>query len=188
MKNVIDDSCITEFLVLREAISKNKKWGFDLPEKEFIKGMVYLNPQSYGARIEKYIKEKLGFKKVRAKENRGDLRSDVPEFYEVKTSLITPTNDALNLVQIRLWQYNDYYLCIAYDLRDISNYKKYLFLLTHDEMEMECEHASAAHGTSVSNNNNENIELRLSIICNENDDTFNRWKEEYLVEDYDQIA
>ena len=188
MSVIIEDAVIDELLARRDAISKNKKWGFNLPEKEFIKGMVCLNPQSYGARIEKYIKNNLGFDKVAAKENKGDLVDPIrDEYYEVKISLLTQNNPALNLVQIRLWQENDYYLCVAYDLRDISNYRKYIFLLTHDEMEKECEKANAAHGTSVSNNNNKNVELRLSIICDENNDTFNRWKGNYLIDDYDQI-
>ena len=189
MSVMIEDAVIAELLARRDAISKNKKWGFDLPEKEFIKGMVCLNPQSYGARIETYIKERLGFTKVKAKDNRGDIMNSVANlFYEVKISLLTLSNPALNLVQIRLWQENDYYLCVAYDLRDISNYRKYIFLLTHDEIEKECERANAAHGTSVSNSNNKNVELRLSIICDENNDTFNRWKGNYLIDDYDQIV
>jgi len=189
MSVMIDDAVIAELLARRDAISKNKKWGFDLPEKEFIKGMVCLNPQSYGARIETRIKERLGFTKVKAKDNRGDIMNPVANlFYEVKISLLTLSNAALNLVQIRLWQEVDYYLCVAYDLRDVYNYKKYIFLLTHDEMEKECINANAAHGTSVSNSNNETVELRLSIICDENDDTFNRWKGKYLIEDYDQIV
>lgn len=189
MSVMIEDAVIAELLARRDVISKNKKWGFDLPEKEFIKGMVCLNPQSYGARIETYIKERLGFTKVKAKDNRGDIMNSVANlFYEVKISLLTLSNSALNLVQIRLWQENDYYLCVAYDLRDISNYRKYIFLLTHDEMEKECERANAAHGTSVSNNNNKNVELRLSINCDENNDTFDKWKENYLIDDYDQIV
>ncbi len=185
----IEDAAIAEQLALRYAITQNKKWGFDLPEKEFIKGMVCLNPQSYGPRIETYIQERLGFTKVKAKDNRGDIMNPAAKlFYEVKISLLTPNNPSLNLVQIRLWQKNDYYLCVAYDLRDIYNYRKYIFLLTHDEMKKECKKATAAHGTSVSNNKNKNIELRLGIKCDENDDNFKRWKEDYLIDDYDHIV
>ena len=189
MSLIIEDAVISELLNRREEISKDIKWGFDLPEKEFIKGMICLNPQSYGARIEKYIKDILEFDKVAAKENKGDLVDPIrDEYYEVKISLLTKSNPSLNLVQIRLWQNNDFYLCVAYDLRDVSNYKKYIFLLTHDEMEEECKRASAAHGTSASNNNNENVELRLSIVCDEDDDTFNTWKEKYLIEDFNNIV
>ena len=186
---MIKDSAVEEFLEARKKISNNKRWGFDKPEKEFIKGMLFLNPQSYGPRIETYIKELLEFTKVKAKDNHGDLMNSIVNlFYEVKVSLLTPINESLNLVQIRLWQNNDYYICVAYDLRCISNYRKYLFLLTHDEMVEETKSATAAHGTTKSNENNENVELRFSFNCNDDDETFVRWKENYLIEDYEEIA
>jgi len=184
----IKDSAVEELVEIRKEVSKNKKWGFDLPEKEFIKGMVFLNPQSYGSRIETYIKEQLVFTKVKAKDNHGDLMNSIANlFYEVKISLLTSINESLNLVQIRLWQNNDYYICVAYDFRDINNYRKYLFLLTHDEMVEETKSATAAHGTKKSNKNNENVELRFSFKCNDDDETFVHWKENYLIENYEEI-
>lgn len=189
MIETISDIDIKKLLNLRKEISRNVKWGFNLSEKEFIKGMLYLNPQSYGARIENHIKKCLGFTKVSAKKNRGDLVNPCTKcYYEVKISLLTPCNLALNLVQIRLWQNVDYYLCVAYDLRNVINYRKYVFLLTHDEMKKECARASAAHGTSISNSNNKNVELRMSINCDENDETFKRWKEKYLKEDFNKVV
>ena len=64
------------------------------------------------------------------------------------------------MVQIRLFHDIDYYLCIAYDLRDLANYKSYAFLLTHDDMVKETKLASAAHGTKTVNEKNKNVELR----------------------------
>ena len=123
--SLLTDDDVTEFLKRRNDISKNKDWGMDLTEKLFIMGMVFLNPQAYGARIEKWVRLYLNFTKVPAKDNHGDLVNLITNlFYEMKVSLLTPSNSALNLVQIRLWQPNDYYICIAYDLRNMANYRK----------------------------------------------------------------
>ena len=78
-------------------------------------------------------------------------------------------------------------MCVAYDCRDISNYKKYIFLLTHDEMESECENANAAHGTKSVNKINKNVELRLSVICDEDNTVFQRWCEKYLVDSFEDV-
>ena len=91
------------------------------------------------------------------------------------------------MVQIRLWQDINYYICVAYDVKDISKYKKYIFLLTHDEMVKETKSATAAHGTKEINKKNKNVELRFSFNCTNNDKTFVRWKDKYLVEDYESI-
>lgn len=187
MFETISDLEIKNFLERRHQISKNKKWGFDLEEKEFIKGMVLLNPQSYGSRIEKYIQTKLDWEKINASLNEGDLKSKSDKNLELKASILTPNNNNLNLVQIRLFHDVDYYLCIAYDLRNLPEYKKYMFLLTHDEMELETKTACAAHGTKDSNLLNENIELRMSLVCEENNEVFKRWKKLYLVENYEVL-
>ena len=72
---MISDKKLQELDAEKKAISLNKKWGFDLNEKEFIKGMWLLNPQSYGARIQNYIRENLNWFKVKAAEASGDIRS-----------------------------------------------------------------------------------------------------------------
>lgn len=186
---VISDSLITELLNVRKEISKNKNWGFDKSEKEFVKGMFCLTPQSYGTKLQNYIIRKLGWNSITASDGMGDAMSNTNKKVEIKTSLLTATNDALNLVQIRLFQPVDYYLCVAYDLRIPENYKKYMFLLTHDQMkyEVEQENASAAHGTKLINKKNRNIELRFSVMCNDTNSTFERWKTLYEVTSYEQI-
>lgn len=187
MLEVISDLEIKKILERRYQISKNKKWGFDLEEKEFIKGMTLLNPQSYGSRIEKYIQTKLNWGKVKASLNQGDLMSDTNKKLELKVSILTSNNNNLNLVQIRLFHDVDYYLCMAYDLRNLPEYKRYMFLLTHDEMEFETQNASAAHGTQHSNLLNENIELRMSLPIDDNNEVFKRWKNTYLIENYKEL-
>ena len=184
---MISDKKLQELDAEKKAISLNKKWGFDLNEKEFIKGMWLLNPQSYGARIQNYIRENLNWFKVKAAEASGDIRSHNNKNTEVKVSLLTSINPYLNLVQIRLFHNVDYYLGIAYDLRDLSNYESYMFLLTHDQMEKECEKARAAHGTKSVNESNEKVEKALRISCNEGNPKFERWKKMYRVDSYEGI-
>jgi hypothetical protein len=183
---VISDTAYEEIQNQIATISKDRNWGFDLSEKEFIKGMSLLNPQSYGGRIESYIRRILGYSKILAKENSGDIRSLNNKDVEVKVSLLTITNPSLNMVQLRLFQDLDYYLCVAYDLRKISEFNSYIFLLTHDEMKKECEiyNVGAAHGTKKTNLQNENIELRMSFNCDDGDEQFSRWKQKYLFKSF----
>jgi hypothetical protein len=174
----------------RKNITSVKSWGDDKSDKEFIKGMTLLTPQSYGAKIEERIRKILNFSKNKSGDDCGDLKSPSGKNIEIKSSILTITNDALNLVQIRLFHDVDYYLCIAYDCRDIINFKTYIFLLSHDDMKAECEitNASAAHGTRTVNKINNNIELRLSILCNLTNKIFQRWCEKYLMESFDEVA
>lgn len=184
---MITDIEFDELMELRKTISENRNWGENLSDKDFIKGMYLLNPQSYGARIEKRIQQILGFGKNKAKDNCGDLLSNSGKNVEVKVSILSPVNNALNLVQIRPFHNIDYYLCVAYDCRDMKSFKTYIFLLSHDEMKQECKSASAAHGTATVNEENSNVELRLSIICEDNNELFNQWKAKYLINSFDEI-
>jgi len=185
---MIDDKEYTNLQNLKKQIDENKKWGFDLDEKDFIKGMSLINPQAYGTRIENFIRQKLGYTKISAKNERGDICSAIDyNDIEVKISLITVVNSTLNMVQIRLFHNVDYYLCIAYDCRDMSNFKKYIFILTHDQMKEECKNANAAHGTVSINQLNENVELRKSIECVRGNSDFERWCKLYRVDSYDEV-
>lgn len=189
---ILNDNIFEELNKLKEFLSDNKDYGTEksFPEKEFIKNLSILNPQSYGSRIERRVKNKLGeaCKKIKSSENRGDLYFE-DKFIEVKSSIITKQNNFLNLVQIRLYQDLDYYLCCAFDLRELNDYKSYLFLLTHDEMieEMKKVSSTNAHGTLESLENNENIELRYSLLIDETNDVFKRWTNKYKKDNYDDI-
>tara|TARA_B100000795_G_C22627021_1_gene371130 strand:+ start:66 stop:638 length:573 start_codon:yes stop_codon:yes gene_type:complete len=184
---MISDKEYNNLWRLREEISKDKNWAVDVSEKDFIKGMSLINPQSYGTKIQNWIQEKLGYTKVNATESRGDIRTIINKNYvEVKVSLLTLVNSTLNMVQIRLFHKVDYYLCVAYDCKDMSNFKKYIFVLTHDQMEKECEGANAAHGTVSVNQLNENVELRKSIECVKGNPDFERWCKLYLVDSYEE--
>ena len=182
---------LLEFNEIKKEISKNPEWGFHLPEKEFIQCMSLITGQSYGTRIQNYIRNRLKWKKVLVEDELGDMMkplfNEPGKFVEVKSSLLTLTNDKLNWVQIRLFHDIDYYLCCAYDLRDPLNYESFMFLLTHDQMVEECVGANAAHGTKSVNKSNENVELALRITCNEGNPEFERWKKMYRVDSYEGI-
>jgi len=184
---MITDEHYTNLMETRALIASNSNWGTDVSEKEYIKGMSLLNPQSYGARIEKRIMTDLGAEKIKASDGEGDIRLNGKNV-EVKISLLTPVNQSLNMVQIRLFHNVDFYLCIGYDIRDITNYEKYVFLLTHDQMEKECERACAAHGTKSVNEINKNVELRLQVDCVEGNETFERWKDQYRIDLDDMVT
>ena len=182
---------LLKFNEIKKEISKNPEWGFHLPEKEFIQCMSLITGQSYGTRIQNYIRNILKWKKVLVEDELGDMMkplfNEPGKFVEVKSSLLTLTNDKLNWVQIRLFHDIDYYLGVAYELRDLSNYESFKFLLTHDQMVEECVGANAAHGTKSVNKSNENVELALRITCNEGNPEFERWKKMYRVDSYEGI-
>ncbi len=182
---------LLKFNEIKKEISKNPEWGFHLPEKEFIQCMSLITGQSYGTRIQNYIRNRLKWKKVLVEDELGDMMkplfNEPGKFVEVKSSLLTLTNDKLNWVQIRLFHDIDYYLGVAYELRDLSNYESFKFLLTHDQMVEECVGANAAHGTKSVNKSNENVELALRITCNEGNPEFERWKKMYRVDSYEGI-
>jgi len=175
---MITDEDYSNLMATRAHVASDPNWGTLITEKEFIKGMSLLNPQSYGSRIEKRIMHDVQGYKIKASENKGDIGLNGKNV-EVKVSLLNSVNDSLNMVQVRLFHDVDYYLCVAYDMRDISTYKKYVFLLTHDQMAHECKRAHAAHGTKSVNELNENVELRLQVNCNEGDSVFERWQDAY---------
>ena len=174
------DAFFAKFNSLVAEMHKNKEFGFNMPLKEFIKHMSLLNPQSYGSRIENRIIRDSQNKKVPSAIGRGDMVSEGGSYYEIKNSIITEANNSLNIVQVRLWQKVDYYLCIAYDLRDLENFKSYIFLLTHEEMKEQCKYqANAAHGTGKANKNNENVEMRFSIPIDESNKVFQYWMKNF---------
>jgi hypothetical protein len=167
-----------EYVNLLESM-KFIDFGDDLTEEDFIKSIILLNPQTYGNRIERRIICEMKGKKVKPSLNKGDMEKN-GEFYEIKTSILFNKNNSLNLVQLRLWQNVDYYLCIGYDLRNFK-YKKYSFLLTKEEMIKETKlcKMSSAHGTKKINKKNSNVELRFSLKFSNKNEHFKRWLKNY---------
>ena len=129
----------------------------DITENEFYKISSLLAPQSRSPLWENYFRTKQGCKKVHKNKNRGDFEKD-GKFYEYKASGYSADN-AVNIVQIRLWQNCDY--VVQYISDDGVN----TFVLTHSEMAAETEklNASSAHGTKEVTEDSRYVELRMTL-------------------------
>lgn len=169
---------------IREQAKNNQELGFEDKFGSFLLLMSFLNPQSYGTRIQNRIGLALGGKTVPSQSNKGDILVK-DSYYEIKLSFITKTNCALNLVQVRLWQ-NVNYLCFWFNT-DTFEYS--LYELTHEQMEEEMKlvGASSAHGTKSVNEKNENVELRYSLNIDANDPHFQRWEKNYKSSKLDHL-
>lgn len=176
------DSALEIMRYFKESSDGKPEFGYDLSLNFFLKIMKFLTPQSYGSRIQNKLIKSLGFSKVDQRLDKGDYKDQFGHHYEVKISLITETNNSLNMVQIRPWQEIKGYICIAIDLREDP--KIYTFKLNKEEMKAECElmKASSAHGTKNAVKNNENIELRMGLKIDLKNKDFLRWKEKYLTD------
>ena len=166
---------------VRDFSNGNPRYGFNDDFDTFIMKMMCLTPQSYGARLQKYLIERFGFSSIPARDDAGDLKDQTGEHWELKVSIITSTNPTLNMVQIRPWQEIYGYYCIAIDTR-VSPFKETVFALTKAQMKQELElmKATSAHGTKTATANNHNVELRLSLPIDSNNADYVRWTNNYL--------
>lgn len=131
-----------------------------------------LTAQSYGPRFEKYFTRAFGWTKVPSKLNRGDITDTAGEYYEVKVTMITPSNPGANFVQLRPHQ-------------DIAGY--HLFVITEDfrihhlvisKTTMNTYIASlgsSAHGTAAANTVNINKEYAIRFPWTPNEGTAKTW-------------
>jgi len=170
------EDCLVIANEIKALSIENPELGFDLPIRDFITVMQMLTAQSYGSRIQNRMIKELGFKKVSARDNCGDCKDTFGDFWEVKCSIITPTNLSLNFVQVRPWQ-NIRYIGIAFDTR-VKPTNIEFYRLDKSQMTAECEimKASSAHGTKEANKNNSNKELRFDIKIDPTDINYIRWQ------------
>lgn len=164
---------------ITDIISNDTKWGFDKDWEDFILGMTFMNPQTYGIRIQNRLIAQLEGLKVKAKDNTGDFVDISGKAYECKTSILMRGHSQFHVVQVRPWQGSDYY-CVLFDIRT-EKFQAYCFKLTSEEMKKELLllGATAAHGTSSANRKNTNIEYRFSMAVSDNSEHFQRWKNNY---------
>ena len=144
-----------------------------ITELEFYKITSLLTPQSRSPLWEKYFIIKHGCNKITAQKNSGDFEKN-GQSYEYKASGFNQ-DEALHVVQVRLWQECDYII------QSISDEKVFTFLVSHTDMKEEigkCK-ASSAHGTKQSNEENRNIELKFTV--KRGSAGWARWCERYLV-------
>lgn len=145
---------------------------------DFLLHCALLNPQSYGAIIEKKFRIVNGLPKIPAKENKGDVFNPRDgKNYEVKSSYLS-SDGGYSLVQIRPWQNVDYYILLV-DIKDEKVIKKF-FVLTHDEMIKEVELlGGAAHGTKEIITEDVHVEKRITLVQKD----IERWEKIYYNKD-----
>jgi len=162
-----------------QLIAKDEQWMDNCDWEEFTLLMSLKNPQSYGALIQNRIIKKLNGQKVKPSLNRGDILLN-NDYHEIKASILTPTNNVMNLVQIRLWQEIKGYLCFAFDIRTKNKFNIFQFYLSHDQMFEEVKMlGSSAHGTKIVTAENTHNEKAIRINIDDNDPNFMRWKSIY---------
>ena len=146
----------------------------EIGEREFYRISSILSPQSRSPMWENYFIRKYDCTKIPARKNKGDFRKN-DKYYEYKASGYNQDN-AIHIVQIRLWQPCDY--IIQY----ISDEGAVTFLLMHENMKEETDklNASSAHGTQTVSKVNIHNELRMTIKLHSDD--WNRWMKEYYRE------
>ena len=162
-----------------QLIAKDDKWMASCDWEEFILLMSLKNPQSYGALIQNRIIKELNGQKVKPSLNRGDIFIN-NDYHEIKASILTPTNNVMNLVQIRLWQEICGYYCFAFDIRTKNKFNIYEYYLSHDQMNNEVDLlGSSAHGTKIVTAENKHNEKAIRINIEDTDSNFMRWNTIY---------
>lgn len=177
---------VDEYLAQKRAILDtalaDKRLGFDDSERLFFKKMHCLNPQSYGARIQNWIKEKVGLKSVRADKERGDAKNDLHAYFEFKASYKTP-DGSYNFIQIRPYHNVHGYCFVAIDPDD--NYSVQYFYLTDTQAKYETYNAhNSAHG-NVSDTRNKTKEYKIPLKVGTID--YARWLRTYKIPDFNTL-
>jgi hypothetical protein len=173
------DSAIKVLDIIREEATKNSEYGFNDDWITFNKKMRILTTQSSGSRMQDYIFRKLGWTRISAKLDRGDVKNSLGQYFEVKVTTITTSNTTANLVQIRLWQNVSNYHIFVID--STKNYELIHFQLSKSEMKDEVKlcGSSQAHGTKGATSSNKNIEYAIHFNWDEDDETYKRWVDKY---------
>lgn len=145
------DTFIAELDEIRRSVqSKSAKAArrlFAEPWPLFIRRMRLLSSQSWGPKVEQYFRELHGWDEVDPAIARGDARERAGrgQYFEMKTTIITPTNPNANFVQIRPHHNVDGYQLFVVDV----DYSVVHYHLTKSEMEAELKKIGRlAHGTT----------------------------------------
>jgi len=150
--------------------------GKEINEQQFYKITSMLTPQSRSPMWERYFITKNGCKKVKSNENKGDFEKN-GVFYEYKSSGYNQ-DEAIHIVQIRLWQECNYVI------QSISDNSILTFILSHEEMVLETNllKATVAHGTKQISKVNKHNELRMTLFPDSED--WIRWIDKYKDRDF----
>lgn len=168
---------------IRGEASRNLEYGFEDDWYSFMSKMMLLTTQSQSPRIQNYIFRAKGWKKVPASLNKGDIKNEAGQYFEVKATIITSSNLSVNVVQIRLWQQVWGYYIFVIDA--MNNFKTLQFTLSKADMERAVKlEGRSAHGTFEANKENKNKEWAIHFIWNASDPTYKRWIKEYAHEEF----
>lgn len=144
--------------LIKELTKKKKHFTESRNFSEFIIDCkLFLNPQSYGSKIEKRWVRDNGYKKVPSSLNRGDYR-DGEEWVEFKASF--ESNGRWFLLQIRPYQEIDRYDILLID----ENMNPTLYKVSKDKMQdLVNKFGAVCHGNKLSNQDNTNLEYRMTL-------------------------
>ncbi len=171
---------INQQKIAAEKLTNNPDWINKSSWEEFILAMNLKNPQSYGAIIQNRIIKELNGTKIPASLEKGDCIID-SYYHEIKLSILTHTNDIMNLVQIRPWQKIKGYYCFAFDIRTFKQFNIFQYYLSHEQMIEELEIKSElSHGTKRTAHLNTHNEKSIRIKIQPEDDHYKRWQKKYL--------
>lgn len=145
--------------------------------KDFYSIISPLTAQSKSTKQENRICTILDGKKIKAEADKGDFVDKNGDFFEIKCSTPSKDGNILNVVQIRLHQPIEYYICVFID--DINYKNNFVFKLTKEQMKQECELiGNSAHGAAKKQQINK--EMRFSIKIDDiNSETTKRWLDKY---------
>lgn len=145
--------------------------------KDFYLIISPLTAQSKSTKQENRICQILDGKKIKAEADKGDFVDKNGDFFEIKCSTPSKDGNILNVVQIRLHQQIEYYICVFID--DIYYKNNLAFKLTKQQMKDECNLiGSLAHGTVKKSQINP--EMRFSIKIDDiNSPITKRWYNMY---------
>lgn len=150
---------------------KDYKYLEDIKDKkDFYLLIAPLTAQSKSTKYENLICKILNGMKIKAEADKGD-------FVEIKCSTPSKDGNILNVVQIRLHQQIEYYICAFID--DISYKNNFIFKLTKEQMKHECDLiGNSAHGAARKQQINK--EMRFSIKLDDIDsEVTKRWLNNY---------
>ncbi len=131
----------------------------------FVRKMRLITPQSWGSRVEAWLRQHHGWDKVGAGMARGDAKTK-DGFFEIKTSMITPTNPRANFVQIRPAHNMDGYHLFVVE----SDFTLVHMTLSVAQMSNELDRLGGlAHGTIAQRGNDGEAEFSIRILWNDDD-------------------
>lgn len=144
----------------------------------FYSSMRMLNPQSYGSRLERRFIREFGWEGVSSRIGRGDAVDPATgEHYEIKTTLITRSNNRANFVQLRSHQDIAGYHCFIIE-EDARIHHLYL---TKEQMiaEEAAAGGQSAHGTQNAIANNDTTEGVIRVPWTQDSPERERWINTY---------